>query len=212
MDASLVSDLRESTAALADGHPSSSPPRQQKKGFLMNKPTSEHQTMLSIWQLHLNAEFELKNAEAALANMTENPHVFLIPSGTGGMGKEGVRDFYANHFLPYIPPDVELVTVSETSGQNRIVEEYVLRFTHTLNMDWLLPGVPPTGRKVEFVLVVIIQLEDGKMASEHLYWDQATVLFQLGILKSPVAATGIASAAKLIELSASAPVALTLNR
>jgi len=168
----------------------------------MSKPTSEHQTMLSSWQLHLNAEFELKNAEAALATMTENPHVFLIPSGTGGTGKEGVRDFYANHFLPYIPPDVELITVSETCGQDRLVEEYVLRFTHTLKMDWLLPGVPPTGRRVEFVLVAIIQFESGKMASEHLYWDQASMLSQLGILDTPLAAGGIQSAAKLIELSA----------
>jgi carboxymethylenebutenolidase len=168
----------------------------------MSKLSFEHQAMLSTWQLHLNAEFELKNAEAALATMTENPHVFLIPSGTGATGKEGVRDFYANHFLPYIPPDVELVTVSETSGQDRIVEEYVVRFTHTLNMDWLLPGVPPTGRKVEFVLVVIIQFEKGKMASEHLYWDQASLLSQLGTLDTRVAAAGIESASKLIELSA----------
>ena len=173
----------------------------------MSNPASEHQTVLSSWQLHLNAEFELKNAEAALATMTENAHVFLIPSGTGGMGKEGVRDFYANHFLPYIPPDVELVTVSETSGQDRLVEEYVLRFTHTLKMDWLLPGVPPTGRKVEFVLVVIIQFENGKMASEHLYWDQASLLSQLGILDTPAAAAGIASPAKLIELSAQTGIA-----
>jgi len=173
----------------------------------MITPASEHQTMHTIWQLHLNAEFELKNAEALLATMTESPNVFLIPSGTGGSGKQGVRDFYANHFLPYIPPDVELVTVSETSGQNRIVEEYVVRFTHTLKMDWLLPGVPPTGRKAEFALVVIIQFENGKMASEHLYWDQGSLLSQLGVLDTPVAAAGIASAAKLIELSAQSRIA-----
>jgi len=94
--------------------------------------------MHSIWQLHLNAEFELKNAEALLATMTESPYVFLIPSGAGGAGKQGVRDFYANHFLPYIPPDVELVTVSETSGQNRIVEEYVVRFIYPYTEDGLV--------------------------------------------------------------------------
>src|SRR5215471_17266494 len=127
MDAILMSDLRNwlripgrlrgSTAATADGRPSlSSSPRSQKKGILMSNPASEHQTMHSTWQLHLNAEFELKDAEAALATMTENPHVFLIPSGTGGTGRQGVRDFYATHFLSYIPPDVELVTVSESSA------------------------------------------------------------------------------------------------
>ena len=168
----------------------------------MNNHIPEYQTLLSAWQQHVYAEFELKNAEAALATMTETPHVLLIPSGTGGTGKEGVWDFYANHFLPNIPPDIELVPVSETFAQDRIVEEYVVRFTHTLNMDWMLPGVPATGRKVEFGLVIIIQFENGKVASEHFYWDQATVLSQLGILNAPVAAAGIASAAKLLELSA----------
>lgn len=174
------------------------------RGIFHGDTISEQQTMLSIWQQHLHAEFELKDADAALATMTENPYVILIPSGTGGTGKAGVRDFYANHFLSQIPPDIELVPVSETSGHDRIVEEYVLRFTHTLNMDWLLPGVPPTDRKAEFVLVVIIHFENGKMASEHLYWDQATVLSQLGILDTPVAAAGIESAARLITLSAQA--------
>jgi carboxymethylenebutenolidase len=79
----------------------------------MNNLTPEYQTLLSTWQQHVYAEFVLKNAEAAIATMTETPYVLLIPSGTGGTGKEGVRDFYANHFLPNIPPDIELVPVSE---------------------------------------------------------------------------------------------------
>lgn len=69
-------------------------------------------------------------------------------------------------------------------------------------MDWMLRGVPPTNRKVEFVLVGIIQFENGKVAGEHLYWDQATVPSQLGILDIPVAAAGIESAAKLLKLTA----------
>jgi carboxymethylenebutenolidase len=137
--------------------------------------------------------------------MTETPDVLLIPSGTGGTGKEGVRDFYANHFLPNIQPDIELVPVAEIVAHDRIVEEYVVRFTQTLNMDWMLPGVPATGRKVEFGLVIIIQFEQSKVASEHFYWDQATVLSQLGVLDTPVAAAGIASAAKLLKLSAQNP-------
>ncbi|HMG32708.1 MAG TPA: nuclear transport factor 2 family protein [Blastocatellia bacterium] len=168
----------------------------------MSKANPEQSTMLSVWQQHLYAEFKLKNAEAALATMTENPHVLLIPSGTGGTGKEGVRDFYVNHFLPYIPPDIEMIPVSETSGHDRFVGEYVVRFTHTLDMDWFIPGVPSTDREVEFVLVVIVQFENGKMASEHLYWDQASLLSQLGILATPAAAAGIASAARLTELTA----------
>jgi carboxymethylenebutenolidase len=137
--------------------------------------------------------------------MTETPDALLIPSGTGGTGKEGVRDFYANHFLPNIQPDIELVPVAEIVAHDRIVEEYVVRFTQTLYMDWMLPGVPTIGRKVEFGLVIIIQFEQSKVASEHFYWDQATVLSQLGVLDTPVAAAGIASAAKLLKLSAQNP-------
>jgi len=174
----------------------------------MNNLTSEHRKMLSIWQQHLYAEFALKNVEESLATMTENPHVFLIPAGTGGTGKEGVRHFYANQFLPNIPPDFELTSISQILAEDRIVEELVVRFTHTSNVDWMLPGVPPTDRKVEVVFVVIIQFEDGKVASEHLYWDQATVLSQLGILNLPEAATGTESAGKLLELSAQSPLAV----
>ena len=164
----------------------------------MNDISSGHERMLSVLQQHLYAEFVLKDADVALATLTENPYVLLIPAGTGGIGKDAVRDFYSNHFIPNIPPDLELIPVSQTCSQDRIVDELVVRFTHSLNMDWMLPGVPPTGRKVEFVLVTIHQFENGKVVSEHLYWDQSTVLSQLGVLDTPVAAVGIGSAAKVL--------------
>jgi len=168
----------------------------------VNKRISDRQTILSTWKEHLYAEFQLKNADASVATMTENPHVFCIPSGTGGVGRAGVRDFYAKQFVTQVPPDFEMITVSESVADDRLIEEVVIRFTHTLKMDWMLPGVPPTGRRVEVGLVVIIQFENDKMASEHLYWDQASVLSQLGILDKVVAAAGIRSAEKLLELSA----------
>ncbi len=168
---------------------------------MTNDLTPEQQTMLATWQQHTYAEFVLKDVAAALATMTENPYVLLIPSGTGGVGREGVHDFYANHFLPNIPPDIEAVPISQIFGKDRIVEESVFRFTHNLRMDWMLPGAPPTGRKVEFVLVGVIRFQNGKVANEHLYWDQATVLSQLGILDNPVAAAGVPSAARLLRLS-----------
>lgn len=166
----------------------------------MSTPLSDHEQMLAIWQQHTYAEFVLKDVEAALATMTETPHVLLVPAGTGGVGKAGVRDFYAHQFIPQIPPDLEFVPLSQSFAQDRMVEEAVARFTHSLAMDWMLPGLPPTNRRVELVLVSIIQFANGKVANEHLYWDQATVLFQLGILDAPVAAAGMGSAAKLIEL------------
>jgi carboxymethylenebutenolidase len=169
--------------------------------IFMTVRATDCQTMLSCWQEHTRAEFVLKDADAALATMTANPHVLCIPSGSGGAGREAVRYFYAKIFLPGIPPDFELASVSQIFAQDHIVEEFVVSFTHTLKMDWMLPGVPPTGRKTQLPLVGIIRFENGRVANEHLYWDQATVLSQLGILSTAAAAAGIESAAKLLRRS-----------
>ena len=166
----------------------------------MNQLTPDQKTVLAVWQQHTYAEFALKDADAALATMTENLYVMSIPSGTGALGRAGVREFYARKFLPDIPPDLELTSLWQTFGDNRIVEEFVIRFTHTLDMDWMLPGVSATGRRVEFALVGVIQFEAGKVAGERLYWDQATVFSQLGIVDHPLAAAGLDSAAQLLKL------------
>jgi len=134
----------------------------------MNKLTPDQQAMLAAWQQHTYAEFVLKDADAALATMTENPYVFMISSGTVRVGRAAVHEFYANHFLPKIPPDLEITSLSQTFGNDRIVEEMVMRFTHTIDMDWILPGVRPTGRRAEFVLAGIIHLsrwQDSPRAS-----------------------------------------------
>jgi carboxymethylenebutenolidase len=162
--------------------------------------TPDQQTMLAVWQQHAHAEFVLKDADAALATMTENPYVYLVASGVGRVGRAAVREFYANKFLPNIPPDLELTSLSQTFGADQIVEEMVMRFTHTIEMEWLLPGVRATGRKAEFALAVIIHFEAGKVANEHLYWDQATLLSQMGILDHPLAAAGTVSATELLRL------------
>jgi carboxymethylenebutenolidase len=166
----------------------------------MNELTPYQQTILAAWQQHTYAEFVLKDADAALATMSEDPYVFAIPSGTGGTGRAGVREFYAHQFIPKIPPDFDLTSLSQTFGHDRIVEEFVVRFTHTLEMDWMLPGVPATGRRAEFGFVGIIQFEADKVANERFYWDQATVLSQLGILDHPLAAAGVGSATQLLKL------------
>ena len=166
----------------------------------MNNLTHYQETTLATWRQHTYAEFVLKDADAALATMSQNPYVLAIPSGMGGMGRIGVREFYASQFLPKIPPDFDLTSLSQTFGYDRIVEEFVIRFTHTLDMDWMLPGVRATGRRVEFALVGIIQFDAGKVAHEHLYWDQAAVLSQMGVLDHPAAVAGVGSAAQLLEL------------
>jgi carboxymethylenebutenolidase len=153
--------------------------------------------MLDAWQRHTYTEFVLKDVHAALATMTENPSVFVIPCGAICVGRPAVHEFYANHFLPAIPPDFDLTSLSQIFDNDRIVEEFVIRFTHTLAMDWMLPGVPATGRRVELALVGIIEFDADKVAGERLYWDQAAVLYQIGGLDHPLAAAGAASAARL---------------
>jgi carboxymethylenebutenolidase len=166
----------------------------------MDSLTPYQQKMLETWQQHTYAEFALKDADAALATMTENPYVFMISSGVVRVGRAAVRQFYANHFLPQIPPDLEITSLSQTFGDNRLVEEMVIRFTHSIEMDWLLPGLQPTGRTAEFVVAGVIQFEGGKVAHEHLYWDQATLLSQMGVLDHLLAAGGVDSAQQLLRL------------
>lgn len=168
----------------------------------MNHLPPDHEDMLATWQQHTHAEFLLKDPDAALATMSENPYVICVASGTGGVGRAAVRKFYAEQFLPSIPPDFDLHSLSQIFSNDRIVEEFVVRFSHTLEIDWMLPGLPATGKRVEFALVGIVRFQSGKIAHEHLYWDQATVLSQLGVLDQPIAAAGVGSAAKLLRLSA----------
>jgi carboxymethylenebutenolidase len=167
----------------------------------MNDLASARQTLSSVWQQHTHAEFVLKDADAALATMVDEPYVLCIPSGTGGAGRAEVHDYYARQFLPKIPPDLELIPLSQVFGGDRLVEEFVVRFTHTLAMDWMLPGVVPTGRKVEFAMAAVVGFRDGRISHEHLHWDQTAVLSQLALLDHPVARAGVTSAARLLKLS-----------
>ena len=144
--------------------------------------TPEQQVLLEIWQKHMFAEFAARSVHDALATMTEDAYVNNVPLLLGGIGKQGVGDFYANYFVAQMPPDIESTLVSRTIGQDRIVEEAVFRFTHSQRMDWILPGVAPTGKRIEVAVVGVIQFRAGKIAHEHLYWDQASVLVQVGLL------------------------------
>jgi carboxymethylenebutenolidase len=139
-------------------------------------------TLSTAWDQHLASEFATKSADQALATMTAEPYVNEVPLMIGARGREELHDFYANYFLNQMPPDMEMVPVSRTIGQGRVVDELIGRFTHSIRMDWLLPGIAPTGKRVELPFVVIVQFEGDKLAHEHLYWDQASVLVQVGLL------------------------------
>ena len=143
---------------------------------------SADQALIDTWEAHTAAEFDQGSADAAIATMTGDPTLLHVPVGTGARGREALRRFYAEVFIPQIPADAELELLHRTVGQDRLVDEFILRFTHTVRMEWFAPGVEPTGRRLEVPHVGIIAFEGGKISSEHIYWDQATVLVQLGVL------------------------------
>jgi len=135
-----------------------------------------------LWEEHVRHEFETRDTEATLATMVEDAYVNHVPVLTGGSGKPALRDFYARHFIPKMPPDLEMVPISRTIGEDQVVDEMALKFTHSIEMDWMLPGLAPTGRRVEIAVVSIVKMDGEKLAHEHIYWDQASVLAQLGLL------------------------------
>lgn len=144
--------------------------------------TEAEKKMNDAWNRHITAEFAAHSPEEAIATMTACPRVNQVPVMIGGDGREQIFEFYARHFLHQIPPDMALQSVSRTIGQDRVVDELYAKFTHSIQMDWLLPGVAPTGKCVELGLVVIVQFEGDEIAHEHLYWDQASLLVQIGLL------------------------------
>lgn len=135
-----------------------------------------------LWQAHCRHEFETRDVEATMATMVAEPYVNHIPTMTGGVGHDELKRFYKYHFIGVNPPDFRLTPVSRTIGADRIVDEFVVQFTHTTQIDWMLPGIPPTGREVSVPTVAIVQFQNGKLAHEHIYWDQASVLVQIGKL------------------------------
>jgi carboxymethylenebutenolidase len=164
--------------------------------------TAAQQRLVDVWEAHLRGEFVTRSVEATMETMGDRPSVCHVPVLTGGVGEEQIRAFYATDFIPQIPPDWALTPVSRTVGTDRLVDELVVRFTHTVEMDWMLPGVPPTGRTVECATVVIVEFRDGQLVRERIYWDQASVLVQLGLLDAqtlPVA--GVESARKVLDPS-----------
>jgi len=134
--------------------------------------------------------------------MVPDAYVNHVPVLTGGVGHDQVKEFYSKHFIPNIPPDTEIVPISRTIGSDRLVDEMIVRFTHSIQMDWMLPGIAPTGKRVECATVAIVQFRDGKLFNEHLYWDQASVLVQLGLLDpSTLPIAGVETARKVADPS-----------
>jgi len=166
--------------------------------------SANEQEMLAVLEKHIAAEMQ-GDMDTTMSTMSANPHLLNVPNMIGGDGYEGVKQFYANHLVgKFFPPDVKFETVSITVGRTRVVQELVISFTHTVELEWMIPKIAPTNKKVEIAFVVVAGIENLKLTHEHIYWDQASVLLQLGLLDPQgLPVTGAESARRLLNYSTS---------
>jgi len=140
------------------------------------------QQLEQLWADHLAGEFVTKDVEATLSTMVDDAYVNHMPVNTGGRGKDELRIFYRDVFIPSWPEDLQITPVNRIVGDGQLMDELHMTFTHSKQMDWFLPNVSPTNKRVEVDIVVVVQFRGDKLASERIYWDQATVLRQVGLL------------------------------
>jgi carboxymethylenebutenolidase len=160
---------------------------------------SDHD-LVALWEDHCRYEFETRDVDATMATMVAEPYVNHVPTMTGGVGHDQLKRFYKYHFIGGNPPDTLLSPISRTVGADQIVDEFLFSFTHTSEVDWMLPGVAPTGKRVEIPMIAVVKFIDDKLVHEHIYWDQASVLVQIGLLNPeglPVA--GVETARKVAD-------------
>lgn len=162
--------------------------------------SEKQKRMVALFEKHVGAELE-GNLDTTMATMSDMPHLIHVPTVAGGVGQRGVRAFYRDHLVGrFFPPDVKMTNVSRTIGEDQVVDELFISFTHTTVIDWLLPGVAPTGKPVEMVVAVVVGFKDDRISHEHIYWDQAGVLVQIGLLDPAVLpVTGVESARKVLN-------------
>ncbi len=158
------------------------------------------QDLAALWDAHCGFEFGTRDVDATMATMVDEPYVNHVPTMTGGVGHDQLKRFYRYHFVDGNPDDTRLVPISRTVGADSVVDEMLFCFTHTREIDWMLPGIPPTGRAVEIALVAIVKFDGGKLVHEHIYWDQASVLMQIGKLdRADLPVAGAETAHKVLD-------------
>jgi carboxymethylenebutenolidase len=136
----------------------------------------------AVFDAHMAAEFELRDTDKAMETMTDAPSLTHVPVVTGARGKDALHDFYRDHFVGKWPSDLSVERISRTTTDDMVIGEFMVRFTHDVVMDAILPGLAPTGHQVELPHVAVVGFENGKIAFERIYWDQGSMLVQLGLL------------------------------
>lgn len=141
----------------------------------------------AAWSAKYEEKVPERGSMGVVQGMSQNSaHVTIVPTLEGGVGRKKLEEFYREFFIPSLVEDFEIRLVSRTVGVDRVVDEMFVSFTHTDDVDWILPGVPPTNKRVEVAVVSIVVVRGGKLLSEHMYWDQASVLVQVGLLDPSV--------------------------
>ena len=155
-----------------------------------------------IFDKHVKCEFEDKDVESTMTTMVKDPYVHHVPVMTGGVGYDNVYSFYKNDFVGKMPKDTRIFRISRTIGKTQVVDELILSFTHDVEIKSMLPGIQPTGKYVEIPHVVVMKFKGNKIMHEHIYWDQASLLTQIGLLDSKsLPVKGIEQSEKLKDLS-----------
>jgi len=167
----------------------------------MRKPRKKRLDLGAIFDKHVKCEFEEHDVDATMRTMIKEPYVHFAPVLTGGIGYNGVYNFYKNDFVGKMPADTNIVHVSRTVGKDQVVDELIVSFTHDIEIKSMLPGIPPTNKHVEIPHVVVMKFDGKKIAHEHIYWDQASLLAQIGLLPKTLPVTGIEQSKRLQEIS-----------
>lgn len=159
-----------------------------------------------IFDKHIRSEFDDHDVDATMKTMTDQPCVHHVPVLTGGVGYNGVYNFYKEHLVGKMPEDTKFEHISRTVGKDQVVDEFILKFTHNRQIEFMIPGIPPTGKYVEIPHVVVLKFKGNKIAHEHIYWDQASLLSQIGLLSTKhLPVTGIRQSKKLQQLATTSP-------
>ncbi|KAI9148307.1 LEA domain protein [Paramyrothecium foliicola] len=150
--------------------------------FLKPKMNGPYFDLEDIWEEHTYYEFADRSVEHTMSTMVQEPYVNHVPTLTGGVGRLKLTDFYRHNFIFNNSADTDLELVSRTIGIDRVIDEFIFKFTHDREIDWLLPGVPPTFLKAQIPFTAVVNIRGDRLYHEHISWDQGTTLRQLGLL------------------------------
>ena len=156
----------------------------RKSKVICKQGRKHHYNLGAVFDKHIECEFEQHDVDATMKTMVREPYVHHVPMLTGGVGYDEVYNFYKNHFIGKMPDDIKIEHISRTVGKDQVVDELILKFTHDKQIDYMLPGIAPTGKYVELPHVVVMKFRGDKILHEHIYWDQASLLAQIGLLDS----------------------------